>query len=369
MNVSFGQRCLLWLSSAEISSRRVRELSKAYHGPEGIWESFGSAQGPAFQPGSRATLERLHSDAAMEDLLARHDRMNVRLLFLSDSDYPPLLRAIDDPPYLLYCAGKPEALTLPCVAIVGTRMPSAYGEEVAGVLARGLSRAGVCVVSGLARGIDSAAHKGALSVDGHTAGVLGSGINVPYPPEHTPMLRKIAGGIGVVLSEYPLDAEPVTYHFPHRNRVISGLSLGVVFVEGKVKSGGMLTVGTALSQGREVFAVPGRVGASFSEGPHAILREGARIVTSAEDILEDLGLCAQPAFVTEAKESERLTSAQGSILQCLRAEPLTPEELSRRLGQRPEQLIEELGMLEVLGMVRREAGNRYAVPLRAGQGG
>ena len=237
---------------------------------------------------------------------------------------------IQDPPYLLYYAGRLSCLQLPAIALVGTRTPSHYGMEMAASIARDLSKAGVCVISGLARGIDAAVHQAVLEAEGHTIGVLGSGINVPYPPEHRNMLRKIAGGIGLVISEYPLNAAPVDYHFPHRNRIISGLSMGTVFVEGKIQSGGMHTVHSALMQGREVFAVPGKVGTIGSEGPHAILREGARIVTCAQDLLDDLGI---------TPEHSEHSSAQQIKLNTVQKKETTRiktgvEELDRVLGGR-----------------------------------
>ena len=163
---------------------------------------------------------------------------------------------------------------------------------------------------------------------------------MPYPSEHAPLLRKIAGGKGLILSEYPLDADPIPFHFPFRNRIISGLSLGIVFVEGEVKSGGMLTVHAALAQGREVFAVPGLVGTKGAEGPHTILREGARIVTSAQDVLDDLNLLSH-AKRHQREKIEVADAAQRKILQALQVQPLTVEQLSQamRLGRLGEQVV------------------------------
>ena len=263
---------------------------------------------------------------------------------------------------MLYYAGRLSCLGLPCVAVVGARSPSAYGREMSRSIARGLAEAGVCVVSGLAFGIDEAAHLGALDANGCTVGILGSGINNPYPAEHRGLLRAIAGGNGLVMSEYPLDAEPMPYHFPHRNRIISGLSLGVVLVEGRIKSGGMRTVMAALSQGREVFAVPGRVGTLYSEGPHTILREGARIATCAQDILDDLEI-ETPADEGKSEPQDGLDAAQTEIVNALKVEPMNIEELSSKLNKGADALISEIGMLEIMGKVTREAGNRFAVPI------
>lgn len=359
------QKSLLWLSSAEVPASTLEQLMTKYESPEEIWEAFGRKNGPRFQGGVEKRLRDLHSNDAMEDLMEALEKKNVHLLFQPDEAYPEQLKAIQEPPYLLYTAGNLRCLKLPMVAIVGTRSASSYGKSMAQSLAQGLAQAGVCVVSGLARGIDASAHTGALEAGGHTVGILGSGINVPYPPEHRQMLRQIAGGIGLILSEYPLDAKPCGYHFPYRNRIIAGLSLGVIFVEGRIRSGGMHTVSAALSQGREVFAVPGHVGSLVSEGPHTILREGARIVTSAQDVLDDLGLCAAPKPAEQ--EPEPLTPQQEAIIGLLQIEPLGVQELSERLQIDSDSLITDLGFLVILGRIRREAGNRFSLPVSANQ--
>ena len=358
MHLTEDQRCLLWLSAAKITPAHATMLAEAYGGVQGVWDAYGSHGGPEFPSQARKALSPLHSRAAMDSLIDRLEQKNVRLLFQGDERYPSRLAKLDGAPYLLYYAGSLDCLERPMVALVGTRQPSAYGREMAHMLTRGLCEAGVCVVSGLARGIDLAVHESALEAGGYTVGVLGSGINVPYPPEHRPLLRKIAGGIGLILSEYPLDAQPLPYHFPHRNRIISGLSLGVVFVEGRIKSGGIITVDAALSQGREVFAVPGCVGTTGAEGPHHILREGGRIVTSADDILEDLGLGPRPA-ASEPDEMECLTDLQQRILALLAVEALGAQALGERLKLDDTQLLAELGTLEVMGLICRETGNRF----------
>lgn len=366
MLLTAEQKCLLWLSAAEVTPGHVQKLLEEYETAQGIWEAFGSENGPRFTSGTQSILKRLHSRDALDGLQEKINLKNVHLLFRDDPEYPELLASIQDPPYLLYYAGRLNCLQKPMVALVGTRRSSQYGRDMAASLARGLCEAGVCVVSGLARGIDAAAHEAALQAGGSTVGILGSGINVPYPPEHTPLLRKIAGGIGLIISEYPLDAGPMPFHFPHRNRIISGLSQGVVFVEGRIKSGGMHTVHAALMQGREVFAVPGYVGTVGSEGPHAILREGARIVTSAEELLDDLGLQKK----NEAKQVRNLvplTLLQEKIVAQLKLERMNPQELSEKLGCSSGELLTELGTLEILGVVQREAGNRFYLPLSARQ--
>ena len=365
MLLTAEQKCLLWLSNAEVTPGHLQKLLSIYSSVEQIWEAFGQKAGPAFSPSVRKVLQETHAPAAVDELAEKLEHKNVNLLFQSDDAYPAALNAIQDPPYLLYYAVRLSSLALPSIALVGTRTPSRYGIEMAQKLARELAEAGVCVVSGLARGIDAAAHQAVLNADGHTIGVLGSGINVPYPPEHRQMLRKIAGGIGLVISEYPLNAPPHAYHFPHRNRIISGLSMGTVFVEGRIQSGCMHTVHSALMQGREVFAVPGKIGTIGSEGPHAILREGARIITSAQDLLDDLGIAPLSTKKCSAPEMVKLNPVQKKLVAQLRIQEATPQELAEVTGLPVNEVITELGTLEILGVVTREAGNRFHLPIAA----
>ena len=360
------QRCLLWLSAAEISADRVHRMLAERGSARALWDDY--AKGVALTGNTEAnrTLQRYHSDLAMDALCERIEAKAVTTLFLEDAAYPPLLDCIDDPPYVLYVLGDVSALSRPSVAIVGTRYPSAYGRNMSRAIAYGLSEAGVCVVSGMARGIDGSAHEGAVDAGGPTVAVLGSGVNVPYPLENIGLYRKMTGGMGAVVSEYPLDAIPQTYHFPHRNRLISGLSHAVVFVEGRVKSGGMITVSTALNQGRDVFAVPGCVGQTVSEGPHTIIREGAQLVTSAADILLDIGLEPKTDLTMEKREMtpEGDNPTQKAILKALLREPMGMDALCAETGFTLDELMAELGVMEVMGQIRRESGNIFALMIR-----
>lgn len=362
MELSTERRRLLWLSSAEISAGRVAALLKEFGSADSLWEAFATPACPSFQPKARKILEELHSEEKLDEVIDKLKAKHVHLLFQDDEDYPPLLKEISDPPYLLYYAGHPEVLRQPCIAIVGTRTPSDYGRHMASRIAQDLCRKGVTVVSGLARGIDLAAHEGSLKADGCTVGVLGSGINKPYPSEHTPLLRKIASGKGLIISEFPLDSIPMKYHFPHRNRIISGLCIATVFVEGRIKSGGMHTVSSALDQGREVFAVPGQTGYLGAEGPLAIVREGARLVTGADDILEDLALVPLAMPKPRRKKGPPLPHVHQRIIDALKIQPLTADELSQQLLLKADDIITECSIMEISGLIRREAGNTFALP-------
>ncbi len=362
MNLSREQRCLVWLSAAEITADRLPRLIKEEGSAAALWESFGSGKRFSKHQEANRILTYYHKDSALDSLLEHMEQQGIQLLFQQDDRYPELLKSIDDPPYLLYCMGETDALRLPCVAVVGTRHPSGYGADMAAAIAQTMARAGVCVVSGMAIGIDTNAHEGALRHGGKTVAVLGSGLSTPYPPENTGLFHEILRNDGAVISEYPPDARPYSFHFPHRNRIISGLSRGIVFVEGRIKSGGMITVKTALDQGREVFAVPGNIGQYYAEGPNAIIREGATMISSTEDILTDLGLNKpEPVGGDEADAHDAVS--QG-ILDALHKEAMGMDALITATGLTADALIAQLCMLEIGGEIKRESGNIYRLCTR-----
>mgnify|MGYP001115180768 CR=1 FL=1 len=218
---------------------------------------------------------------------ARVAKAGVAVIVWGDPEYPSRLQAIASAPPVLYVRGGLAREDEAAVAIVGSRRATAYGEDMAGELARELGRRGLTIVSGLARGIDAAAHRGALEVGARTVAVLGHGLDQTYPPEHRDLAESVAAS-GVLLSEFPLGTAPLRPHFPRRNRIISGLSLGVVVVEAGVESGALITANHALDQGRDVFAVPGRVHARYSEGCNRLIKAGAKLVESWEDVLAEL---------------------------------------------------------------------------------
>jgi len=367
MQLTEEQRCLLWLSTAEIAADRVRRMMEERGSARALWEDYSAGIAITGNAEANHILNRYHSEIAMDTLCERIEKKDVLPLFQGDAAYPAMLGCINDPPYVLYGMGDVAVLNRPSIAVVGTRYPSAYGRNMARAIAFGLCEAGACVVSGMARGIDGCAHEGAIDAKGPTVAVLGSGVNVPYPLENIGIYRKIADGLGCVVSEFPLDSTPQTYHFPHRNRVISGLSHAVVFVEGRVKSGGMITVRTALDQGRDVFAVPGCVGQSVSEGPHTIIREGARLVTSAEDVLLDLGIEPKSDLTADKGVLQPVgdTPAQKAILKVLLREPTGMDGLCLETGLSADDMMAELSVMEIMGQIRRESGNIFAVAIRA----
>ena len=246
---------------------------------------------------ARRIAAACRDETLLEQELTLVRRAGVTLVTLEDAEYPKRLREIYDPPPVLYVRGAVSSLNDVAVAVVGSRRASRDGVKTAERLSYDLAACGITVISGLARGIDGAAHRGALKAQGRTLAVLGCGLARVYPPEHARLAGEIAER-GAVISEYPMRTAPLAQNFPRRNRLISGLSLGVVIVEAAQKSGALITADCALEQGREVFAVPGPITRVTSEGTHALLKQGARLVTSVEDILEELRIAPRPIEAT-----------------------------------------------------------------------
>ena len=287
----------------------------------------------------------------------------VAIVPFTDANYPARLRMIADPPPCLYVKGKLSAGDDKSVAIVGSRSASEYGRRVARDLARGLASMGFTVVSGMARGIDGMAHASALQAGGRTVAVLGSGVERPYPPEHEALYRRIVEN-GAVISELPMGTRPMAFNFPARNRLISGLSLGVVVVEATEKSGSLITAALAVEQGREVFAVPGEVGSSRSRGAHRLIRQGAKLVETVDDIVEEIapqllrsGKAAHPAppaLPPHASDGAR------KIFALLQENSLHVDQVIEQTGMATAQVLEILLDLELQGLLRQSPGKVYS---------
>jgi DNA processing protein len=280
----------------------------------------------------------------------------------NDPRFPTLLGAIADCPPVLWYRGDLTALDQPAVAIVGSRAAASVSIETAARLASDLAARGITVVSGLARGVDSAAHRGALT-HGRTVAVLGSGVDHIYPPEHVSLATQIAE-TGLIVSEHPPGASPLPHHFPLRNRLISALSLAVVVIEASEKSGSLITAGFALEQGREVMAVPGNVLSGRNRGGHALLKDGAKIVETADDIVEGLGW--DPGADRSAKPETSSCSTAGSadpVLRVMEAnQPYDLDALAFSSGLDVRRLLPRLIELELGGLVRRLGGGRFVRP-------
>jgi DNA processing protein len=288
------------------------------------WRSFGG---------------RFDARAYLEQLAAG----GYRFLPRSSPGFPPLLRAIHDPPAGLFLRGtaKPELLSQPAVAVVGARASSGYGASVGRSLGRELAAAGLVVVSGLARGIDAEAHRGALEANGATVAVLGCGIDRDYPAAHAELARRVAAA-GLIVSEYAPGVEPAPWRFPARNRIVAGLCAATVVVEARERSGALITADLALEEGREVFAVPGEITSALSAGTNALLRLGAAPLTSAADVLASFGLEPEPA-----------ESGQSPLLELL---PASADEIVRKTGLGADEVARALVELELEGRVLMRDG-------------
>ncbi len=296
--------------------------------------------------------------------------MRRQLLTLGDPDYPAELLQIEDPPLLLHLEGDPAALRHPLrLAMVGSRNPTAQGADHARQFARALAEAGACIVSGLALGIDGAAHEGALEAGGCTVAVVGTGLDQVYPKKHQALAQRIAAQ-GALISEYLLGTPPLAANFPKRNRIISGLSQGVLVVEAALQSGSLITARQAAEQGREVFAIPGSIHSPQSRGCHALIRQGAKLVESAADILEELRDQLPPAAPGQEQEPNGTAEQQGAaqvkdplpddaLLRVLGFEPCGLDALQARCGLDLPTLQARLLELEFDGWVARLPGGVY----------
>lgn len=298
--------------------------------------------------------------AQVESSQKRLDQIGAELITYWDRGrYPAALRTIPDPPALLYLMGRMER-DEEALAVVGSRKASDAGQRFTAQLSAELAAAGICIVSGLARGIDTAAHRGALSVNGRTIAVLGCGIDRAYPAENADLLQEIAAQ-GAVVSEYPLGTEPLAGHFPGRNRIISGLSRGVLVMEAAAGSGSLLTVDFALESGRDVFAVPNQVHMSTSDGVNQLLKDGAHVVTEGRDILEVLWPDLQPGQcrATRSEEFQELPETQRNLLNLIGFNPIHSDELLRKSGLTPMELSDRLLHLELSGHATQLPGGHY----------
>jgi DNA processing protein len=289
----------------------------------------------------------------------RAERDAIRVVAWNDLDFPTSLATLTDLPPVLWYRGRLAVAELPAIAIVGSRAASAVAIETASRLATDIAAAGITVVSGLARGVDSAAHRGALR-SGRTIAVLGSGLDRVYPAEHLELAQEIARE-GLVVSEFSPGTPPMPHHFPMRNRVISGLSSGVVVIEASEHSGSLITASCALDQGREVMAVPGNVLSGRNTGGHGLLRDGAKIVETADDIVRELGWLDS----TTSGPEKQISNCQGTvsgdplIREMTPGQPYDVDELTAMSGLEPKRLLPRLLDLELRGVVRRAGGGRF----------
>lgn len=292
-----------------------------------------------------------------KDILRTLHEKGIEYLTIFDKDYPELLRKISTPPFALYVRGKlPKG---PQIAIVGSRKVTNYGRRVAADLSRQLAGLGVTVISGLALGVDGIAHQSAVEAKGQTVAVLGGGVDKIYPASNYNLGLSIINGHGALISEFPPGSSCLRHHFPIRNRIIAGLSAGVIVVEAEEKSGSLITARSALEENREVFAVPGSIYSSSSTGPHALIKMGAKLVTSIDDILLEFGL--EPRSSTLSSQVSCDSKEESLVVSQLGPEPVSFEALAQRVELEPSVIGSTLTLMEMKGRVKNLGGNQFVL--------
>ena len=349
--------------AAGIGPRTQQALLSVFGSPIGVLSAAPSelAQVPGIGPRLLRSLVAApqNPDVQRELEICRANRIS--LLHESDASYPRALQEIPDPPGVLFYTGDIQPVDAMAIAIVGTRHASYYGKNQAHRLAGGLARAGITIVSGLARGIDAAAHRGALEAGGRTIAITASGVMDIYPPEHKELASDISCQ-GAVMSENPATSRPKSGMFPQRNRIITGLSLGVVVVEAAERSGALISASHAVDQNREVFAVPGRIDSRTSRGCHRLLRDGAKLVTSVDDVIEELGPLIESTPTSDGREIRRpaelrLNDQEQQVLVAIDTEPTSIEKVVVESGLPVHRVLSTISVLETRKLVRRVSGH------------
>src|SRR5579859_6013884 len=365
---------LSWLALAltpGLASRLSARLLKRFGSPEAVFRAplaeLEACSLPA--PVAQAILKKESFKRAEKELTATRNIDRCRLVNWTEPEYPRTLLQIYDPPVLLYVRGDAEVLNLPCLSIVGTRKPTLYGTQMAERLGRELAARGLVIVSGMARGIDAIGHQGAMAASGRAIGVLGMGIDVCYPKENKKLYEKVLER-GAIISEFSLRTHPAPENFPIRNRIVAGMPLGVIVVEGAQYSGSLITARLAMEFGREVFGVPGNVTQPVSFAPNQLIKQGAKLVTCAEDVIEELPTPVRAALVQAEKPeaAKRDSMVQASlnarekrIYDLLSAdESLHIDDIVERSGLNSSEVLATLFDLEMKGVVRQSPGKRFS---------
>ncbi len=409
MRYSREQGCLAWLSHGLISGKHLASMLAQYGSAEAVYDAFVHDHGASVRDMmSSYSLSLLRDHASreqMHDMLVTMQKWNIGVISMKDAEYPDALRNIAVPPQILFYQGNLAAMQGKCITVVGSRNATNAGISATHSVCRELSNAGVCIVSGLAIGIDTAAHTGCLEGISPTIGVASCGLNVPYPSDSVPLKERILSQNGLLISEYPPDMRSSKYVFSARNRILAGLSNGIVLMEAMIRSGSMLTVQHALEQGKDVFAYPGIPGTTHSEGTHQLLREGAVFFTSARDILEDMGWAddltekprhtermhampkSEPSPKAPAKKSRKpetpepvetafkpveeqpepimslppMSDEQKAIYEALSECEMSFDQLAARTKLNAPQLMSSLTMLQILGVIKALPGKSYCL--------
>ncbi|MEP7292020.1 MAG: DNA-processing protein DprA [Chloroflexota bacterium] len=347
-----------------IGPRRLLGLTQAFGDLHSAWRASETRlRAAGLDRETAANLLRAQTQLDLDAEMLRVERAGAALLTPEDAAYPALLKNLPDPPLALYVRGALTPADDLALAVVGTRKATSYGRDAAAHFSRQLARQGVTIVSGLAHGIDAAAHRSTLEAGGRTIAVIGCGIDRVYPTDHAELARQIARQ-GAIISEFPVGSKPEAHHFPRRNRIISGLSLGVLIVEAPEQSGAMITATLAAEQGREVFAVPGSIFNAASGGTNRLIQDGAKLVITIEDILDELNIARRKV---EARVLTKQIAPPGTpagvqekaLLHYLTVEPLPVDELVRRSSLPTSEVLGTLTLLELQGYVEDDGRGNY----------
>lgn len=344
-----------------VGSQTITSLLEYFGSAEPVWQASPKeliAAGISEKLASKIASSRNSIDPEAQWQILQKE--NVSIITIKDETYPELLRQIPSPPYLLYVKGNLDCLSLPMIAVVGSRKFTAYGKQVAANFAKDLSRAGFCVVSGLALGIDAIAHQGALTANGKTIAVLGNSLDdASISPRNNYFLAKeiVASG-GLLISEFPIPTTPTVGTFPARNRIMAGISLGTLVVEAAEKSGSLITANLALDFNREVFAVPGNIFSPQSGGTHNLIRNGAKLTASINDVLQELKI--EKSTQTEARKLEiPLSEEEQKIADALSPQPIHIDIIRKLTKLETSTISGTLVMLEVKGVIKNIGGQNY----------
>lgn len=349
----------LWISLSNIQGVGTQTfclLLKTFGNPANIYAASFKQLNEVVSEKIASEITKGIDEDALSDSLNWLSQTNNHLVTLADAHYPKALLEISDPPPLLYAKGNLALLNQPSIAIVGSRNASVQGEKNAEAFAQGLCGYGLCIVSGLALGIDGAAHRGALKVNGATIAVVGTGLDIVYPAKHRDLAHQIVEH-GLIVSEFPLGTPSKPQNFPKRNRIISGLSLGCLVVEANLQSGSQITARLSAEQGREVFAIPGSIHSPMSKGCHQLIKQGAKLVDSLQDIVEELDLNNGAPNVAPLAVNNIVTN--NPLLKLMGYEPITLENLVHLSGLTVSEVSSMLMLLELEGSVASLAGGQY----------
>jgi DNA processing protein len=356
---------LLWISLGKISgigSQTFCQLLKAFGSPSNIYTASFKQLSEIVSDGIASEINRGYNLESLAQARQWLSQDNNHLVTLADTEYPKSLLEIADPPPFLYAKGNLALLNQPGIAIVGSRSASVQGEKNAEAFASDLSAYGLCIVSGLALGIDGAAHRGALKANGQTIAVVGTGMDIVYPAKHRELAHQIAEH-GLIISEFDLGTPSKPQNFPKRNRIISGLSLGCLVVEANLQSGSQITARLATEQGREVFAIPGSIHSPMSKGCHQLIKQGAKLVDCLQDIVEELNLGSILANNARSnnpdKQADSEDSSGNTILSTMGFDPITLENLVVLSGLTVSEVSSMLMLLELEGKIATLTGGQY----------